>query len=221
MEAGWGVDDTTATAVECAVRPSGEASATGKVRLGCVLAAAGLAVEAGCLGAGGTEGLGLYGWPRPWVGLNREWRSGKFRGWDDLGLDGKPFWRPKAPGLPGQMMVCWWGFGLLRRSPGGGSEVGTHGVPIRPWGLNRLRDVEVEAEGLRTPKIHCDPSTVFAKHLRTGTGHVLVYDAPKREGGIQGLGLPISLMPTQLAARGQCATITLEEAPRRVRPYDL
>ena len=70
---------------------------------------------------------------------------------------------------------------------------------------------------MRIPKIHCDASTIFAKHLRTGTGHALVYDAPKREGGIRGLGLPISLMPTQLAARGQCATITLEEAPRRVR----
>ena len=77
------------------------------------------------------------------------------------------------------------------------------------------------ARGLRTPKIHCDASTIFAKHLRTGTGHVLVYDAPKREEGFGALACPFPLTPTQLAARGQCATITLEEAPRRVRPYDL
>ena len=133
MEAGWGVDDTTATAVECAVRPSGETTATGKSDPGCVLAAAGLAVEARCLGAGGTEGLGLYGWPRPWVGLNRGWRCGKFRGWDDPRLDGQPSWRLKASGSTGQMMLCWWGVGALRRSSRGGSEVGTHGVPTRPW----------------------------------------------------------------------------------------
>ena len=101
MEAGWGMDDATATAVECAVRPSGEVPATGKVRPGCVLAAAGLAVEAGCLGAGGTEGLGLYGWPRPWVSLNPGWRYGRFRGRDDPRLDGKPSWRSKAPGSTG------------------------------------------------------------------------------------------------------------------------
>lgn len=66
----WGVDDAMATVVGGAVRPSGETVATSKVRPGCVLAAAGLAVAAGCLSVGGTEGLGLYGWPRPRVGLN-------------------------------------------------------------------------------------------------------------------------------------------------------
>ena len=71
MEVEWGVDGAMATAVEGAVWPSGETAATSKVRPGCVLAAAGLAVAVGCLGVGGTEGLGLSGWPRSRVGLNR------------------------------------------------------------------------------------------------------------------------------------------------------
>ena len=74
MEAEWGVDGTMATVVGGAVRPSGETVPTSKVRPGCVLAAAGLVVAAGCLGVGGTEGMGLYGWPRAWVGLN--WGGG-------------------------------------------------------------------------------------------------------------------------------------------------
>lgn len=79
MVAEWGVDGTTATAVECAVQPSGETAATSKARPGCVLAAAGLAVEAGCPGAVGTWGLGLSGLPRLRVGLSREWGYGEVR----------------------------------------------------------------------------------------------------------------------------------------------
>lgn len=79
MVAEWGVDDTTATAVECALQPSGETAATSKTRPGCVLAAAGLAVEAGCLGTVGTWRLGLSSLPRPRVGLNREWGYGGVR----------------------------------------------------------------------------------------------------------------------------------------------
>ena len=70
METEWGVDGAMTTVVEGAVWLSEETVATSKVRPGCVLAAAGLAVAVGCLGVGGTEGLGLYGWPRPRVGLN-------------------------------------------------------------------------------------------------------------------------------------------------------
>lgn len=61
LAAEWGVGGTMAPAVGGAVRPSGETAATNKARPGCVLAAAGLAVAAGCPGVGGTEGLGLYG----------------------------------------------------------------------------------------------------------------------------------------------------------------
>lgn len=67
MGAERSVDGTMATAVEGAVWPSGETVATSKVRPGCVFAAAGLTVAVGCLGVGGTEGLGLSGWPRPRV----------------------------------------------------------------------------------------------------------------------------------------------------------
>ena len=90
--AGWGMSATTATTVEGAVQSLGETTATSKVRPGCVLAAAGLAVAAGCLGAGGTEGLGLSGLPRLRVGLNRGWRCGEFEGRDDPRLDRKPSW---------------------------------------------------------------------------------------------------------------------------------
>ena len=76
MAAEWGVGGTTAPAV-C---PSGETAATNKVRPGCVLAAAGLAVAARCLGVGGTEGLGLSSLPLPRVGLNRERRYGRVPG---------------------------------------------------------------------------------------------------------------------------------------------
>lgn len=77
----WGVDGTTATVVECAVQPSGETAATSKARPGCVFAAAGLAVGAGCLDAVGTWELGLSSLPRPRVGLNREWGYGGVRRW--------------------------------------------------------------------------------------------------------------------------------------------
>ena len=56
--------------------------------------------------------------------------------------------------------------------------------------LTDSRVAEVEAEGLETPNFHCGNSTVFAERLRTGTGHTLVYDAPMREDGIQGLTCP-------------------------------
>lgn len=48
----------------------------------------------------------------------------------------------------------------------------------------------MEAEGLGTPKIHRETSTIFAGRLRMETGRTLVYDAPKREDGIQGLTCP-------------------------------
>ena len=91
MEAKWGVDGTMAAAVEGAVQPSPQMAATSKVRPGCVLAAAGLAVATGCLGVGGTVGLGLYGWPWSRVGLN--WgggssEAGMIRGWMGSSLGG-------------------------------------------------------------------------------------------------------------------------------------
>ena len=74
------------------MRPSGETAVTNEVRPGRVLAAAGLAVWTGCLGVGGTEGLGLSNLQRPRGGLNREWGLGEFQVGDDPGLDGKPSW---------------------------------------------------------------------------------------------------------------------------------
>lgn len=52
------MDATMATAVEGVVQPLGETAATSKVRPGCVLAAAGLAVAAGVSWCGWNRGLG-------------------------------------------------------------------------------------------------------------------------------------------------------------------
>lgn len=81
MAVAWGVDSTTAPAVGGAVWPSGETAARNEVRPGRVLAAAGLAVWTGCLGVGGTEGLGLANLQQPWGGLNRGRRYGGVPGW--------------------------------------------------------------------------------------------------------------------------------------------
>ena len=106
---------------------------------------------------------------------------------------------------------------VVGRSLKGCPETGTHGVPIRPWVLDRLRECEGECRGVENPQIHCDAATnllgVFMQ--RQAIPHGVRYPQARR--GIRGLDLPIFLTPTQLAVRGQCATITQEEAPRRVR----
>ena len=43
--------------------------------------------------------------------------------------------------------------------------------------------VEVRAKGWRTPKIHCDTSTIFAERFVQKQTVPLVYDDPKREEG--------------------------------------
>ena len=58
-----------------------------------------------------------------------------------------------------------------------------HGVPTRPWLLNRLRDVEADAEGLRTPQIHCDAFTILLGVFMQRQAIPMVYDAPKRTEG--------------------------------------
>ena len=104
---------------------------------------------------------------------------------------------------------------LLRRS----TEAGIHGVPIRPWILNRIRDGAVRApEGVvNPPKSTAPPPPVLPSVCVPKQAVPLVYDVLQERRGIRGLTYPIFLTPIQLAVRGQCATITLEEAPRRVR----
>ena len=67
----------------------------------------------------------------------------------------------------------------LRGSPG----AGTHGVPTRSWVLNRLRDVEVDAEGLSIPKIHCDTSAILLGVFVRKQAVSMVYDTSKRAEG--------------------------------------
>ena len=65
---------------------------------------------------------------------------------------------------------------LLRGSP----KAGKHGVPTRSWILNRLRDVGVDAEGLRTSKIHCDTSAILLGVFVRRQAVPMVYDTLKR-----------------------------------------
>ena len=71
----------------------------------------------------------------------------------------------------------------MQRSLRGSPETGTHGVPTRPWVLDRLRDVKANAEGLRTPKIHCDAATNLLGVFVQRQAVPMVYDTPKRAEG--------------------------------------
>lgn len=71
----------------------------------------------------------------------------------------------------------------MQRSLRGSPEAGIHGVPIRPWVPNRLRDVKVEAEGVRTPKIHCNTVTSLPGVFVRKQAAPMVYDVPKRAEG--------------------------------------
>ena len=68
---------------------------------------------------------------------------------------------------------------LLRGSP----KAGKHGVPTRSWILNRLRDVGVDAEGLRTSKIHCDAATNLLGVFVRKQAVSMVYDTSKSAEG--------------------------------------
>ena len=78
-----------------------------------------------------------------------------------------------------------WGFWALRRLLWGSSEAGAHGVPIRPWGLDRIRVAEVEAEGLRTPKTTAMPPPVLPSVCVPKQAVPLVYDVPKSAEGFR------------------------------------
>ena len=73
----------------------------------------------------------------------------------------------------------------MRRSLGGSSEAGTHGVPTRSWVPNRLRDVEVGGVGLRTPRIHCGTSAILLGVFVRKQAVPMVYDTSKREEGFE------------------------------------
>ena len=67
----------------------------------------------------------------------------------------------------------------LRESP----KTGTHGVPTRPWIRNRLKYVEVETEGLKTPKFTATPPPVLPSVCVQKQAVPLVYDVPKSAEG--------------------------------------
>lgn len=179
-----------ATVFECAVQPSGETAATSKTRPGCVLAAAGLAVAAGCFGAVGTWGLGLSSPPRLRVGLNREWGYGEFGGGDDPRLDGKPSWRPQAPGSTGWMMCTDRRCGPLQRSLRGSPEAGTHGVPTRSLGTELTQGFGGGCRGGENPQNPLRHLHHFARCLRAETGCTHGVRYPQARRGIRGLTCP-------------------------------
>ena len=74
-------------------------------------------------------------------------------------------------------------FWSLRCLLWGSSEAGAHGVPIRLWGLDRIRDGEVEAEGLTTPKTTVTPPPVLPSVCVPKQAVPLVYDVPKSAEG--------------------------------------
>ena len=75
------------------------------------------------------------------------------------------------------------GFWLLRRLLWGSSEAGAHGVPIRPWVLDRIRDGEAGSEGLTTPKTTATPPPVLLSVCVPKQTVPLVYDVPKSAEG--------------------------------------
>ena len=53
-----------------------------------------------------------------------------------------------------------------------------------------VEGVEMDAEGLRIPKIHCDTATILLGAFVRRQVVPMVYDIPKREEGFRGLTCP-------------------------------
>lgn len=83
-------------------------------------------------------------------------------------------------------MVCVeGGFWSLRCLLWGSSEASAHGVPIRPWALDRIRGGEAGSEGLTTPKTTATPPPVLPSVCVPKQVVPLVYDVPKSAEGFR------------------------------------